>query len=156
MDVGVVLEKTLHGRMVKVCSVVDTCDFARSAAEDLGLPCVKVRVKVNHSDWTISAVHAAKYGKGDGVVAAHGDDTWESLALCRQPRLFSVGGRLAHEDAVVAFLDLVDCPFRVIPVDGQTDASAIQVQCAYDVTGTSPQSITVAQLSNGFAASGTL
>jgi hypothetical protein len=49
------------------------------------------------------------------VVAAHSDDTGEGLTLLRKPRLFGVGGGLAHENAVVAFFDLVDGPFWVVP-----------------------------------------
>jgi hypothetical protein len=129
VDVGVVLQKTLHRSVVEVCSVVDACDFARGAAEDLGLPGVKVRVEVDHGDWSVGLVHAAKDGEGDGVVAAHGDDTRESLALLCKSRLFSVGGGLAHEDAVVAFFDLVDGPVWVVPSDDQAGVLGGRVQC---------------------------
>jgi hypothetical protein len=116
VDVGVVLQETFHRGVVEVCSVVDAGDFARGAAEDLGLPCVEMGVEVDHSDWTVSTVHGAQDGERDGVVAAHGDDTWEGLAFFRQPGFFGVGGGLAHEDAVVAFFDLVDGPVRVVSV----------------------------------------
>lgn len=65
VDVGVVLQETLHRGVVEVCSVVYAGDFARGAAEDLGLPCVEVRVEVDHSDWTIGAVHGTQDGEGD-------------------------------------------------------------------------------------------
>jgi hypothetical protein len=157
VDVGVVLQKTLHRSVVEVCPVVDACNLAWGAAEDLGLPGVKVRVEVDHGDWAVGLVHAAKDWEGDGVVAAHGDDTGESLALLRETGLFGVGGGLAHEDAVVAFFDLVDGPVWVVPSDGQAGVLLRSSPVyAYDVTGTSPQSITVAHESNGFAASGTL
>lgn len=121
VNVGVVLQKTLHRSMVEVCSVVDACDFARGASEDLGLPCVKVRVEVDHSDWAVSTVHGAQDGERDGVITAHCNNTRESLALLRESRLSGVGGGLAHEDTVVAFFDLVDCPVRVVPVVGQAE-----------------------------------
>ena len=122
VNVGVVLQKALHRGMVEVRSMVDACDFAWSAAEDLGLPGVEVRVEVDHSDRAVGFVHAAKDGEGDGVVAAHGDDTREGLALLCESGLFGVGGRLAHEDAVVAFFDLVDGPVWVVPSYGQAVA----------------------------------
>jgi hypothetical protein len=51
------------------------------------------------------------------VIAAHGDHTGEGLVFFRESRLVGVSGRLAHKDAVVAFFDLVDRPFRVVGSD---------------------------------------
>lgn len=38
VDVGVVLQESFHCGVVEVGAVVDGCDFARGAAEDLGFP----------------------------------------------------------------------------------------------------------------------
>ena len=74
-------------------------------------------VEVDDSHRPIGAVHAAKQRQSDGVITAHGDHTWEGLVLLCESRLVSVSGRVAHQDAVVAFFDLVDSPFRVIGSD---------------------------------------
>ena len=42
MDVGVILQQSLLGRMVEVCAVVDRRDMARRSTEDLGPPWVSV------------------------------------------------------------------------------------------------------------------
>lgn len=135
MNVRVVLQQALHGSMVEVgackakstsqlnvsniilgrlLTVVDRRNFARGTTEDLWLPRVEVTVEMDDSHRSVRAVHAAKQRQSDGVIAAHGDHTRESLIFLRKSRLISVSGRVAHEDAVVAFLDLVDCPLRIV------------------------------------------
>lgn len=135
MDICVVLQETLHGCVVEVgaygvrricqssvldiilgdlLTVVDRCHFAWGTAEDLWLPCIKMTIKMDDSHRSIRAVHAAEQRQSDGVIAAHGDHTWESLIFLRKSRLVGVSGRVAHEDAVVAFLDLVNGPFWIV------------------------------------------
>ena len=138
MDICVVLQETLHGCVVEVgaygvrricqssvldiifghlLTVVDRCHLARCTAKNLRLPCVKVTVEMDDSHGSIRAVHAAEQRQSDGVIAAHGDHAWESLIFLRKSRLVGVSGRVAHEDAVVAFLDLVDGPLRIVRSD---------------------------------------
>ena len=81
MDVGVVLEQTLLGRVVEVRAVVDAGLVGWCTTEDLWFPGVQVRVEVNDSDRAVRTVHGAEEGKGDGMVAAEGDDTGQSLAV---------------------------------------------------------------------------
>lgn len=100
--------------MCHLLTVVDRSNFARSTAENLRLPCVKMTVEVDNSHRSIRAVHAAEQRQSDRVVTAHGDHTREGLVFLREPRLVGVSGRVAHEDAVVAFFDLVDGPFRIV------------------------------------------
>jgi len=115
MDVGVVLEQTLLRGVVEVSAVVDAGLLGRSTAEDLWLPGVQVRVEVDDCDRAVGAVHAAEQRQGDGVVTAESDHTRERLALLGGTLEVGVGVRLAHEDAVVAFLDLLDGPGVVVP-----------------------------------------
>lgn len=138
MDVCVILQQALHSRMVEVSAyrakdtcqrnltdtivccvltVVDRCYLARSTAEDLRLPRVKVTVEMDDSHRPIRAVHAAEQRQSDGVITAHGDNTREGLIFLRKSRFVGVSGRVAHEDAVVAFFDLVDSPLRIVGSD---------------------------------------
>jgi len=70
---------------------------------------------VNDRDGPVSAVDRPQQGKGDGVVAAQGDDSRERLALQRGALLVGVRLGRAGEDAVVAFLDLVEGEGVVVP-----------------------------------------
>jgi NADH:ubiquinone oxidoreductase subunit B-like Fe-S oxidoreductase len=58
------------------------------------------------------------------VIASHGDHTREGLALLRKSNLICVCGRLAHQNAVVTFFDLVDSPCWV--VRGDRNIAAIE------------------------------
>jgi NAD-specific glutamate dehydrogenase len=49
VDVGVIFQQTLHGRMVEVGAMVDASNLARSTAEDLGLPSVEMRIEMDDS-----------------------------------------------------------------------------------------------------------
>ena len=108
VDVGVVAHQAFLCGVVEVCAVVDAGLFGRSAAEDLGSPGVEVGVEVDDGDGAVGFVHAAQEREGDGVVTAKGDDAWKGLALGRGAGVEGVGRWLAHEDAVVAFFDLLD------------------------------------------------
>lgn len=118
VDVGVVFQQAFHRCMVEVRAVVNAGDLAGRATEDLGLPSVKVGVEMDHSDGTVRAVHAAKQGQSDGVVTAHGDDTRQSLAVLAWAWLFRICSWLPHQDAVVAFFNLLDRPLIVERSDG--------------------------------------
>ena len=102
--------------------MVDRCNFARGTAEDLWLPRVKVTVEVDDSHRSVCAVHAAEQRQSDGVITAHGDHTREGLIFLRKSRLVGVSGRVAHEDAVVAFFDLVNSPLRIVGSNGDIAA----------------------------------
>ena len=110
--------------MVEVSAVVNGGLLGWRTTEDFRLPCIEMGVEVDDSDRAICTVHAAKKRKGDGVVAAQGDDTRESLALLRRTRCTGVGGRLTHEDAVVALLDLMNSPGIVVAAHSQSSAAA--------------------------------
>lgn len=76
---------------------------------------VQMAIKVNHRNRTICLVNAAQQRKGDGVVASHGDNPRQGLAGLGEAVFISIGVRLAHEDAVVAFFDLLDGPCVIVP-----------------------------------------
>lgn len=114
--------------------MVDGGDTTGGASKDLGFPGVadssvgrdglevwsrvgvQMAIKVDHRHWTIRFVDAAQQRKGDGVVAPHGDDPRQGLPGLGEAVLISVGERLAHEDAVMAFFDLLDGPGVIVPV----------------------------------------
>ena len=108
VDVGVVAHEAFLCGVVEVGAVVDAGLFGGGAAEDFGSPGVQVGVEVDDCDWAVGFVHAAEERKGDGVVTTKGDDTRKGLALGRWAWVEGVGRWLAHEDAVVAFFDLLD------------------------------------------------
>lgn len=92
------------------------------------------------------------------MIASESDDSWQRLALLRWTRFLSVGGWVAHKNAVVAFFNLVNSPGVVVSaLQSAPKAHSYSVGLeTHEVTGISPQSSTVAQLLNGFASSGTL
>jgi hypothetical protein len=55
MDVGVIGEETLLRGVEEVCSMVDAGLLGGRAAEDLWLPGVEMRVKVDDTDWAVLA-----------------------------------------------------------------------------------------------------
>lgn len=71
-------------------------------------------VEVHDCDGPVGFVHAAQQGQSNGVVAAHGDDTGECPAVFGLASHFGVGGGCAHQDAVVALLDLLDRPLIIV------------------------------------------
>lgn len=81
----------------------------------LRLTGVEMAVEVHDGHGTIRAVDGPQERQGDGMVTAQRDDARQRLALLRRADLMRVGRGLAGEDAVVAFLDLVERPAVVIP-----------------------------------------
>ena len=67
--------------MVEVGAMVDAGLVGWRTTEDLWLPGIQVRVEVDDSDRAVRTVHGAEERKSDGVVAAEGDDTGQSLAV---------------------------------------------------------------------------
>ena len=145
--------------MVEVRAVVDRCLRGRCSAEDFGLPGVEVGVEVDDADGPVGFGDGAEEGQCDGVVSAEGYDAGEGLFVFGGADLVRVRGRGAHEEAVVPFFDLLDCVSIVVAGMCQLIGSTLCGDWSmetYDVTGTSPQSSTVAQLLNGLASRGTL
>lgn len=91
------------------------------------------------------------------MVAAQGYDAGEGLFVLGGADLFCIRGRCAGEEAVVTVFDLLNC-VGVVVAGGRVSAGPVIVRLSetYDVTGISPQSITVAQLLKGLASRGTL
>lgn len=73
-------------------------------------------IKMNHRHRPIRPVNTPQQRQRDGMVTAHGDNPREGLASLRETIFIGVGEGLAHEDAVVAFFDLLDCPGVVVSV----------------------------------------
>lgn len=111
-------------------------------------------VKVDDSDRSVGLVHATQKWQSDGVVASKRDDTRQCLTVLGDTCCLSISCWLSHEDAVVPMLDLFNGPSIVVAILGQQRLWTGSF--TYDVTGMSPQSMTVAQLLKGFAARGTL
>ena len=90
------------------------------------------------------------------MVASQGDDSRISLALQRWTSFVCVGSWSALEDRVMPLFDLLDSPCIIVANSIRREGSLQRSQSTHEVTGISPQSSTVAQLSNGFASRGTL
>ncbi len=56
MNVGIVGEQAFLGCMVEVGTMVNTGDLAWRPSKDFWLPCIKMRVKMDHRYGTVSAV----------------------------------------------------------------------------------------------------
>ncbi len=115
VDVGVVAQQALLGRVVEVRPVVDAGDLRGRAAEDLGAPRVQVAVEVDDRDGAVGAVDGAQQRQGDGVVAAEGDDARERLAVLGWALLPGVRLGRAREDVIVPLFDLVEGVGVVVP-----------------------------------------
>lgn len=118
----------------------------------------QMAVEMDYADRSIGFVYAPQQRQRDSVVSAKRDDSRQRLPMLGRAQLVCVGGRLAHQDAVVAFFDLLDSIRIVIPDRELARCTYHRLgrPSPYEVTGISPQSRTVAQLLNGFASSGTL
>ena len=117
MNVGIILQQTLLAGMIEVCPVIDAGLFAWCTTEHLRPPCVEMRIEVDYSNWTVSAVHTAEKWQGDRMVAAECNDTWKSFAFLRNAWLFCIRGWISHEDGVVALFDLVESPSVIVACD---------------------------------------
>lgn len=73
-------------------------------------------IKMNHRHRPIRLVNTPQQRQRDGMVTSHGDNPREGLVGLGETTFVSVGERLAHEEAVVALFDLLDCPGVVISV----------------------------------------
>jgi hypothetical protein len=114
MDIGVVLQQTLLSRMVEISPMVDASLLAWSTTKDLRPPGIKMRVKVNNRNWTISTIHRPQQRKRNRMITAQSNHTRQSLAMLAGTRGAGIGGRLTHQDAVVALFDLLDGPLVVV------------------------------------------
>ena len=85
-------------------------------------------VKVNDGHGTIGAVDGPEYGQSDGVIPAEGDDAWEGLALLRSPLFVAICGSFSGQNAVVAFLYLVESNRVVVSCGGFSDFSLSSTQ----------------------------
>jgi hypothetical protein len=142
--------------MEEVSAMVDARLSTGRAAEDLRFPCVKMAVEVDNADWAIGAIDGTKKRQRDSVVSTKSDHSRQGLTALRvETGLVGVGLGRAAEDAVVALLNLLNG--KGIVITGIIGIFSFEVEApTYDVTGISPQSMTFAQLLNGFALRGTL
>lgn len=92
----------------KVGTVVDSRGLGRGTTENLRLPRIQVRIKVDHGNRSINLVDASQQRKCDGVVATQSDNARRSLALDAGARLIGVRGRLPGQQCVVAPFNLLD------------------------------------------------
>jgi hypothetical protein len=120
---------------------------------------IQMGVEVDDRDGTVFAVDGAEEGECDGMVTSQSDQTRQCLAHLRRARLVGMCVWSAAQEQVVALLDLLERIGVVVPAN--TSAPILKIPetvrwFTYEVTGMSPQSITLAQELNGFAASGTL
>jgi hypothetical protein len=79
-------------------------------------------IEVDNRHRPVGLINTPQQGQGDRVITTESDDTGKSLPSARQTEFISVGIRLAHQDAVVSFLDLLDSPGVIVSVplcDGQ-------------------------------------
>lgn len=77
-------------------------------------------VKVDDSDWAVCLVDTAQQRQRNGVVTSKGNDTWKCLASPRDTGIAGAGIGLAHQQAVMALLDLLDGPGIVESVTRQS------------------------------------
>ena len=115
-------------------------------------------VEVNHADGTVVTVDGAEERKSNGVVTSKSDQTRECFSLLGWAGLVSMGVRCAAQEEVVAFLDLLERVRIVVPFHyvNTYNLELVYIKCAYEVTGISPQSMTLAHELKGFAFNGTL
>lgn len=73
-------------------------------------------VEVDDSDWPVCLVDTAQQRQCNGVVASKGNYTREGLACPRGPSIVGTAVGLAHQQAVMALLDLLDGPGIVVSV----------------------------------------
>lgn len=103
-------------RMIKIRAMIDRSLFGGCTAKDFWSPGVEVGIEVNNGDGSVGFVDRAKERKGDGVIAAEGNDARKGLFLERGPRGRGSGEGWAHEESVVAVFNLLDGVGIVIAV----------------------------------------
>lgn len=74
----------------------------------------QMTIKMNHCHRSVCLVDAPQQGESNGVVTAHGNDARQRLTSTREPQLVSVCEWLAHENAVVSLLDLLNSPGVIV------------------------------------------
>lgn len=77
---------------------------------------------MNHRHWAVGLVDAPQQRQRDGMVTSQGNDTRQCPAGPREPNLVGVGKRLAHQNAVVSFLNLLNRPCVVVGCHGDIAA----------------------------------
>lgn len=94
------------------------------------------------------------------MVAPKRDKTRQRLSLLRRAGLVGIRMRSATQEQVMPLFNLLERVGVIIPIASNCKPSIPQSHAihssTYDVTGISPQSMTFAHESNGFALSGTL
>ena len=71
-------------------------------------------IKMDHRHRSIRLVDTPQQRQRDGMITSHGDNPWKGLAGLGETIFVGVGERLAHEEAVVALFNLLDCPGVVV------------------------------------------
>lgn len=98
MDIGVVGEQAFLGSMVKVGAMIDRCNLARRTTKDLWLPCIEMRIEVNHGDGTIGTVDRSQKRKSDRVVSSKSYDSGKCLSVLCWTQFLCVGSWCAAQD----------------------------------------------------------
>lgn len=76
-------------------------------------------IEVDDSDWSVSLVDTAQQRQCNSVVTSKRNYTWEGLACTRWAHTVGIGIGLAHQQAVMALLNLLDGPGIVVSVTCQ-------------------------------------
>lgn len=118
---------------------------------------LQMAVKMNDADRSVRSDNASQEWQGNRMIATESDDSWQRLPFQGWAFHLGIRGRLTTQEQTVTLFNLLDCVGVVVASRSSapitTASSGLK---AYEVTGISPQSNTVAQLLNGFAARGTL
>lgn len=69
---------------------------------------------MHYGDGAVGLVHTAKQRQSNGVIPSHGDHSGQGPACSRNARLARIAGGLTHQDAIVAFFNLLDGPGIVV------------------------------------------
>jgi hypothetical protein len=77
---------------------------------------IQMAVEMDHGYGAVRLVDTPQQRECNSVISAEGDHAGKGLPGLRNAFLVRVCVWLAHEEAVVAFLDLLDRPRVVIPV----------------------------------------
>lgn len=72
-------------------------------------------VEMDDRNWSVRAINRPQQRQSDSMIATHGNNTGKRLAFLRRSELVCVSGWITRENAVMAFLDLVESPCVVVP-----------------------------------------